>query len=470
MKSTKIFAVIILLLVNANLLFAQGINFENLSFQQAKNKAKTEKKLIFIDVYTEWCGPCKMMSSEIFTDAQVGKYFNSSFINLKIDAEKGEGIEVAKEYQVNAFPTMLIMDSEGKVYKTLVGSRSVQRLLDDTKDVPILLKYGGIDKMKEQFLAGKNDTEFLLDLNNQLTARDPLKEKIAVQYLLSADKQDLVSEDEDLLKLNNSMINQLSQFYPNVYNRLLGFISEKYKETGKFSNAYSMMVIFSIEASMGKIIERNIQSNNLNGLNEAIQYKNSFKAATNGKLDGDLNISSGRNLFFASDKFIKYKFLQVHDVERKDFRNKIIPYIDSLTQVVSMDSLKRRNVITESMAERMQKNHLLAENVLTRYTRKNDLTVEQLFNWTRYFWKISDNSKETKNKVGQWLSYAYQLNPLNANLVRRSIPILIKTDNKEIAIQMLKDCITFYNYSNTFNKAQISDFNILLEEINLNKI
>src|SRR3989339_764670 len=78
--------------------FAQdGIKFETGSWKEVLEKARTEKKLVFIDVYTSWCGPCKLMAKDIFPSKSVGDVFNKNFINYKIDAEKGEGVAIAKK-------------------------------------------------------------------------------------------------------------------------------------------------------------------------------------------------------------------------------------------------------------------------------------------------------------------------------------------------------------------------------------
>ena len=66
--------------------FAQGVDFKELTMQEALALAGKEKKMIFIDFYTTWCGPCKMMSSEVFTLEQVWTYFNRVFVNMKVDA------------------------------------------------------------------------------------------------------------------------------------------------------------------------------------------------------------------------------------------------------------------------------------------------------------------------------------------------------------------------------------------------
>ena len=79
-----------------------GISFQEMSWTDALAKANKNERLIFVDCYTSWCGPCKKMAKDVFTNAEVGDYFNAHFLNLKIDMEKGEGPALAKKYQVKA--------------------------------------------------------------------------------------------------------------------------------------------------------------------------------------------------------------------------------------------------------------------------------------------------------------------------------------------------------------------------------
>ena len=66
-----------------------GIRFTEGTWAQILSEAKNQQKLIFVDMYTTWCGPCKAMDKHVFTNAGVGDKFNAAFINYKIDAEKG---------------------------------------------------------------------------------------------------------------------------------------------------------------------------------------------------------------------------------------------------------------------------------------------------------------------------------------------------------------------------------------------
>ncbi len=109
---------------------SEGINFKNVSFEEALEMADTEGKYIFVDAYAEWCGPCKWMEKNTFKNPKVGRLFNKHFINLKIDMEKGEGTELARKYRVTQYPTMMIINSEGEVVKRIIGAKNETALIE----------------------------------------------------------------------------------------------------------------------------------------------------------------------------------------------------------------------------------------------------------------------------------------------------------------------------------------------------
>ena len=112
-------------------------NFSHISFSEALVAASLEGKQVFVDFYTDWCGPCKRMSRETFPKESVGKYMNSHFINLKINAEKGEGVELAKKYNVTAYPTFVVLDTKGNECGRCLGFR----------DADVFI--GELDKMRD---------------------------------------------------------------------------------------------------------------------------------------------------------------------------------------------------------------------------------------------------------------------------------------------------------------------------------
>jgi len=118
----------------ANLENKEGIQFQNLTFEAALKLAAKEGKKVFMDCYTEWCGPCKIMNEQVFTTKEVGDYFREHFVSLKIDMEKGEGITLGKKFDVRAYPTMFIFDVNGMVINRLQGARDAKTFLKEVKN------------------------------------------------------------------------------------------------------------------------------------------------------------------------------------------------------------------------------------------------------------------------------------------------------------------------------------------------
>lgn len=114
----------------SDLKVGSGIEFTDISLKKAKLKANKAEKYIFIDAYTDWCGPCKRMAATTFKDAEVAEFFNNEFINLKIEMEKNpDGRDIARQYGVNAYPTLLIIDSDGNLVKKTIGFKSKDALM-----------------------------------------------------------------------------------------------------------------------------------------------------------------------------------------------------------------------------------------------------------------------------------------------------------------------------------------------------
>lgn len=113
----------------------KGIVFEDAPMAGILAKANKENKLVFVDCYTSWCGPCRSLATNVFPLDKVGRYFNEKFVNTKIDMEKGEGPELAKKYGVNVFPTLLILDHEGNEKGRIVGFKEADALIEAAQNV-----------------------------------------------------------------------------------------------------------------------------------------------------------------------------------------------------------------------------------------------------------------------------------------------------------------------------------------------
>ena len=160
----KSFLTIALMLIGS-LVFSQGINFvaEDMKWQDVLAKAKKENKIVFVDAYTTWCGPCKWMAKNIFPVKEVGDVFNASFVNAKIDMEAGEGPDIAKKYGVRAYPTYIFVNGDGEIVHRSLGSKPADKFIDDAK--------AAVDperqffSLKKRFDKGEKDPAFLKNLS-----------------------------------------------------------------------------------------------------------------------------------------------------------------------------------------------------------------------------------------------------------------------------------------------------------------
>ncbi len=169
---------------------AQGIEFFHGTWQEALAKAKAEEKLIFVDAFASWCGPCKRMAKETFPDEKVGEYFNANFLCLKIDMEKGENAEFAGKYPVNSYPTLMFIDDSGKLVMKEIGAKSVDQLLETGKKA--MGKNDRSIDYEKKYEAGDRDPKMQFDYVRALNASGKSSLKVTNDYLNS--QQDLTTD------------------------------------------------------------------------------------------------------------------------------------------------------------------------------------------------------------------------------------------------------------------------------------
>lgn len=116
---------------------AQGIEFLKISYQEACEKAAKEKKNLFFDIYTTWCGPCKIMDRTVFSQKEAGDYYNSHFVSIKLDAENETDSEFFKHYKASAYPTFFWLDPDGKLLDTKTGMLTVDNLIQVGKSATL---------------------------------------------------------------------------------------------------------------------------------------------------------------------------------------------------------------------------------------------------------------------------------------------------------------------------------------------
>ncbi|NJB87095.1 thiol-disulfide isomerase/thioredoxin [Lewinella marina] len=171
------------LLLVSSALSAQGIQFFEGSWDEALAKAAAEDKLIFVDAYAEWCGPCKVMAANVFPDAEVGTFFNANFVNVQYDMEKPESAAFREFHRAPAFPTLLFIDANNEPVHRVIGARRAPQLLDDARTA--LERVDNLDALQKDYDAGQPGAA--LKLVRALVRRGEPHLKIANDYLRRPD-------------------------------------------------------------------------------------------------------------------------------------------------------------------------------------------------------------------------------------------------------------------------------------------
>jgi thiol:disulfide interchange protein len=107
---------------------SSSLPFTDLSFEEALARARAEKKLVFVDLYADWCGWCTRMDEDVFTNARV-QHALLDFIPIKVDADRGGGRSVAARYSVTGLPAFLLLNGDGEVVRRFDGYLPIEEFL-----------------------------------------------------------------------------------------------------------------------------------------------------------------------------------------------------------------------------------------------------------------------------------------------------------------------------------------------------
>lgn len=158
---------LIFLLFPFALLAQEGIQFGNLTWEATLAEAKKTNKLVFMDAYATWCGPCKQIEKYTFTDAAVGEMFNASFINVRFDMEQYPGLELAERYEVDLYPTLLFINGDGELVHRGCGAVEPNDLIALGKEA--LDPASTLLSMKKAYDAGERSQDFMTKYLTALT-------------------------------------------------------------------------------------------------------------------------------------------------------------------------------------------------------------------------------------------------------------------------------------------------------------
>lgn len=282
MKMKKIFSLLILCI--SILIFSQeGINFQQTSFKEILAKAKAEKKIVFIDAYASWCGPCKLMEKNVFPLKSVADYYNTNFINARFDMEKGEGPQLAMKYGIRSYPSFLFLNGDGEVVLKNMGYMGEEDFLTIAKEANNP-KYA-TSSNKELFEKGEKDPEFLLNMMRLYADNDyDLAKKVSERYF-EVKKNDPLTKDDlgMLLYFLKSPNDRNYKIFVNKKAEIITLMSEDiYKQ-------------FDANIKISKILETSIDQKT-GVINDAYFYKNAIPLI--GKDDAETALNRMKVLFY----------------------------------------------------------------------------------------------------------------------------------------------------------------------------
>ncbi len=272
----------------------RSITFIEKPWQDILKQAKVENKLIFLDAYTSWCGPCKWVAANMFTKDTIADYYNKSFICAHFDMEKGEGIQLAQVYQIKAYPTLLFIRSDGVMIHKRVGAP--QLIQDYLTMGQIALTPGeGFNDCLLQFQKGNRDPKFIMKYLDRLQgAYMPINEPL--QQYFAAQK------DADLLNRDNWAMIYL--FVTDMDSREFGYLVSHQKDYEKLYTTDSVTAKISnvfLQSLVNNSRSRSFSQESYNQLKQKI--KNSgFAGADKVIFSGDLNMYQMKS---ETDKFIQ---------------------------------------------------------------------------------------------------------------------------------------------------------------------
>ncbi len=127
----------------------------------AQKKASDGMLMLFVDVYATWCGPCKMMDSEVYTDPAVADYMNAHYLSVRMDGESDFGRIYASEQQLEGYPSMFIFSDDGERVSKIVGFTPAGELVTNLKSV--VEGHKKVKTYRAQYQKGTLDAEGFAD-------------------------------------------------------------------------------------------------------------------------------------------------------------------------------------------------------------------------------------------------------------------------------------------------------------------
>jgi len=280
---------------------ATGIEFFQGTWEEALEKAALEEKVIFVDAYTTWCGPCKRMAKNVFTDQKVGDFFNEKFVSMKIDMEKKDGIKFQQKYPVQAYPTLYFIDGKGKVVQKVKGAQTVDNFLN--LGASILSKVDYSAEYAKLYEEGDRSPELVHKYVKALIKSGKASGKVANSYLKN---QDNLDSPENLQFMFDALVEADSRLFTQVTDRKKSIVALVGEET----------YLIKIKKACERTLKKSIQYASVDLKDEAKEKMKTHHSA----LSQQFNVKAEMDYSFAAKDAVA--FTKAIKVFQKKFASK----------------------------------------------------------------------------------------------------------------------------------------------------
>lgn len=406
---------------------SDSIKFLTGKFAEVLDKAAIEKKPVYVDMYTDWCVPCKKMEKQVFFNQEASDFFNKNFITFRINAEKGEGKELAKKYKIVAYPTSIYMNSRGELLKRVEGYDNLANFMKQAREAYAMLNdHYSLSDLEIKYKNGERGSDFMSTYLKKLTIYKQKREDILTEYLNKfPEKTWFTKENLELI------VGHLETFDNNVYERFtdnLNTIENNKELRDLYVAARSMQ--FEIT---GRTFIKAVQLKDEELMNKWIQAKYHLFIV----LPNQDPVDSSEYVY---DLKLRYYY------ESKQMAIYIPSAVKEISRLmqISVDSIKKQDSITykkflfetnkiEDSIRR--KRRLNIENERMKAQEANRI-AKKLNGFAKAFCENVDDQNLLRNALA-WCRRSYKYKK-DVKSIETSAAILIKLDQKEEAITLLR--------------------------------
>ena len=179
MRRCSTFSLFILLATISGLLLfrpgfasAQGVTWNDITFDEALVQASQENRRLFVYVFTPWCGNCEQIESQAFTTPEVAA-LTADLLTIQVDGDTEEGEVVTERYGTTGFPTVLILAPDGEEVDRILGFAYLDLFTDSLQE---LLNGGGIYDLRAQLETEPDNVEVMLALGLRYAERGEINQ------------------------------------------------------------------------------------------------------------------------------------------------------------------------------------------------------------------------------------------------------------------------------------------------------